>query len=480
MALDESSILQLEESQSLISSDYEEQPYWKMRSIYRVPAHITALNPEAYRPRVVSFGPYHHGEDSLLPMEEHKRRAVRQFLKRSKKPLRCFINSLKEVAQALEESYDALDSKWKAGRGEGAALPFLDLMITDGCFMLEILRFETKEVDDYAPNDPIFSKHGSLFITADIFQDALMLENQLPMLVLDRLMAVESDGKKDDKFVDGLILELIQHFYFHSEVITGMGKCLHFLDVFRHSMLVERNNKDEEVDGYVNRLIPKFCFPSEGITGMGKCLHVLDVFRKCMPMDREKKDDVEGHFSEMTYHLASATELREHGIRFKRSKTNSLKDISFVDGVLRLPAISVDSSTMSNFLNLMAFERSHVEAGSEVASYIYCKDLMISNARDVQVLRAEGIILNLLESDEAVATMFNSLGRYSTICFESNLIDVLEKVNKYCNKRWNMWRANLIHTYFSNPWVTLSLIAAVFLFALTIIQTVYSVLDYRK
>jgi len=57
---------------------------------------------------------------------------------------------------------------------------------------------------------------------------------------------------------------------------------------------------------------------------------------------------------------------------------------------------------------------------------------------------------------------------------------VLEEVNKYYDKRWNMWRANLIHTYFRNPWVALSLIAAVFVFALTIIQTVYSVLDFHK
>lgn len=197
MEPDESdSIAPLDESLQSMPSDDEEQRYWKMRSIYRVPARMTALNPEVYQPLVVSFGPYHHGKERLLPMEEHKHRAVRHVLKRSKKPIECFFESLREVAWDLEESYDALDPKWKASSGEGAARRFLELLITDGCFMLEFLRFQAKEVDDYAANDPIFSDHGNIHIMLDIARDTLMLENQLPMLVLDRLVAVESDGKK--------------------------------------------------------------------------------------------------------------------------------------------------------------------------------------------------------------------------------------------------------------------------------------------
>ncbi|XP_039159063.1 UPF0481 protein At3g47200-like [Eucalyptus grandis] len=197
MELDESdSIAPLDESLQFMPSDDEEQWRWKKRSIYRVPARMTALNHKVYQPQVVSFGPYHHGNKRFLPMEEHKHRAVRHFLKRSKKPKECFFESLREVAWDLEESYDALDPKWKASSGEGVARLFLELMITDGCFMLEILRFAAHKVDDYAPNDPIFSDHRTIHIMSDIGKDMLMLENQLPMLVLDRLVAVESDGKK--------------------------------------------------------------------------------------------------------------------------------------------------------------------------------------------------------------------------------------------------------------------------------------------
>ncbi|XP_039168540.1 UPF0481 protein At3g47200 [Eucalyptus grandis] len=471
------SIAPLDKSLQSMRSDDEEQWYWKMRSIYRVPARITAPNREAYQSQVVSFGPYHHGEAHLLPMEEHKHRAVRHFLKRSKKPMERFFESLREVAQDLEESYDALDPKWKAGSSEGAARLFLELMITDGCFMLEILRFATNEVDDYAPNDPIFSYHRTIHIMTDICKDMLMLENQLPILVLDRLVAVESDGKKDDEFVSRLLLKV---FPLLSRGITRSGKCLHVLDVLRNSMLMEPEKKDEEDDESVNRFILKFRSPSKGITWMGKCLHVLDVVRNSMLMEPKKKDEVKREDIREIIQLASATELSEHGIKFKRSKTDGNKDISFAGGALTLPKIWVDESTMSNFLNFTAFEYLHVGIENEVMSYIYCMDQIINTGQDVALLRAQGIIGNYLESDEAVDKMFNSLGKVVTINPSRSLRDVLEKVNKYRNKRWNRWRANLIHTYLRNPWVALSLIAAVFLFALTIIQTVYSVLGYYK
>ncbi|KAI3412364.1 Glycerophosphodiester phosphodiesterase [Psidium guajava] len=417
-------------NESLKRMPVDEQKIWEKRCVYKVPACVTDLNKKAYQPQAVSFGPYHHGEDRLHPMEEHKHRALLHFLKRSGKRLEPFLESLREVARDLEESYEALDPKWKEGGSEGAGR-FLELMITDGCFMLEILKMGTEVVDGYAPNDPIFSNHGKLYIMPYIRRDMLMLENQLPMLVLYRLVTVESDGKKDDEFV--------------------------------------------------NKLILKFCSTGARIAKLGKCLHVLDVFRKSMLTEPKKKVRHEhvkmGHDGSEEI-IRSATELDEAGIRFKKSKTDSLKDISFSKGVLRLPMIVVDDTTESMFLNLIAFERFHVGAGNEVTSYIFFMDNIIDNERDVALLHARGIIQNAIGSDRAVAKLFNSLSKDVTLEPDSTLDAVHKKVSRYCKKPWNVWRSNLIHTYFRNPWAILSLIAAIFLFALTIIQTVYAVLSY--
>jgi hypothetical protein len=61
---------------------------------------------------------------------------------------------------------------------------------------------------------------------------------------------------------------------------------------------------------------------------------------------------------------------------------------------------------------------------------------------------------------------------------DSKLDAVHREVNAYCRKPWNMWRANLIHTYFRSPWAFLSLAAAIFLLVMTIMQTVYTVLQF--
>ncbi|WCJ30977.1 hypothetical protein M5689_012497 [Euphorbia peplus] len=404
----------------------EETERWKKRSIYKVPSCVTNLNKKAYIPQSVSFGPYHHAQLHLMPMEEHKQRALLHFLKRANKPLKLFVDSLTPVVQLLKDAYDPLDLHWQEDTNA-----FLQMMILDGCFVLEILRVATGILDDYDPNDPIFSKHGKLYIMPYVMRDMLMLQNQLPMLLLDTLLAVECGQEKDED--------------------------------------------------YVNHLILKFCFPNTPVSSLGKCLHVLDVYRKSLIQkhgERDKRRRRRSRHKSGDNIIRSATELDEAGIRFKKSKTRSLKDISFKGGVLKLPVIVVNDATEYIFLNLMAFERFHIGAGNEVTSYIYFMDNIIDSERDVALLYSRGIIQNAIGSDKAVAKLFNNLSKDITLDPNSSL-DFLEKnVNAYCKKAWNEWRANLIHTYFRNPWAILSFVAAILLFALTIVQTVYTIYPY--
>ena len=166
---------------------------WQRHCIYRVPACIKDLKPKAYRPQVVSLGPFHHGDPELLPMEEHKRRALRHLLRRAKRSLEEFVAAAEEVAEPLESAYMDLGDRW---RGEEGRERFLEMMIVDGCFLLEVMRAAglagRNTGGDYAPNDPIFSHHGVLYVVPYIRRDMLMLENQLPLLLLQKLVAVET------------------------------------------------------------------------------------------------------------------------------------------------------------------------------------------------------------------------------------------------------------------------------------------------
>ncbi|KAJ0973484.1 hypothetical protein J5N97_021443 [Dioscorea zingiberensis] len=401
-----------------------EEKQWSRQAIYQVPSCIKDLNNKAYKPQVVSFGPYHNGEPQLLPMEEHKQRALVHFLKRpNNKSLEHYLGELASVEEQLRTTYQTLDKRWNDKD------VFLQLMMVDGCFMLEILRVATEQSSDYAKTDPIFSNHGMLYTLPYIKRDMLMLENQLPLLVLEKLNSSNPRSTTDNPTqVNKLVL---QFFGSKAQAPTTLG--LHSLDLYRQSML----------SGQVPRSSPQKEEPSSEI-------------------------------------IRSAMELNEAGIRFKKNKSGSLKEITFHNGVLSLPVIVVDDATEYMFLNIMAFERLHVDAGNEVTAYVFFMDNIIDSAKDVSLLHSKGIIQNALGSDKAVAKLFNSLSKDVVLDPESSLDDVHNRVNKYCRKSWNMWRANLIHTYFRSPWAFLSLVAAIFLIVLTVAQTFYSIYPYYK
>ncbi|XP_073367147.1 uncharacterized protein [Aegilops tauschii subsp. strangulata] len=170
-----------------------EMARWKRHSIYRVPERIKNLhNSKAYQPELVSLGPFHHGDPELLPMEEHKRRAVVHLVKRSGRPLREFVAAVAEVAQQLQDAYKDLGDEWRGAAGGGTDR-FVQLMVTDGCFLVEAMRMDAlrgKVHEEYAPNDPVFSKYGYLYLWNYIQSDMVVVENQLPLLLLQRLLIV--------------------------------------------------------------------------------------------------------------------------------------------------------------------------------------------------------------------------------------------------------------------------------------------------
>ena len=108
------------------------------------------------------------------------------------------------------------------------------------------------------------------------------------------------------------------------------------------------------------------------IQSLGKCMHILDVFRKSLIQEgpshptrmpkATKRNWLTLEAGEEI--IRSAVELHEAGIRFKISKTWSLKDVSFDRGVLRLPTLVIDDTTEYMLLNLIALERLHVGAGN--------------------------------------------------------------------------------------------------------------------
>jgi hypothetical protein len=167
---------------------------WRKQYIYKVPESLKrSTNRYAYRPEFVSLGPFHHYDRNLLPMEEHKNRALLHLVRRSNTTVRVFLDAVSEVTQDLKDAYKGLGDEWL---GEDKNELYVEMMLTDGCFFLEVMSMRQKRggLPDYHPNDPVFSEHAYQNGWPIIFRDIILLENQLPLLLIKKILDVRDTG----------------------------------------------------------------------------------------------------------------------------------------------------------------------------------------------------------------------------------------------------------------------------------------------
>ncbi|KFK34277.1 hypothetical protein AALP_AA5G124000 [Arabis alpina] len=115
-------------------------------------------------------------------MDHHKWRAVNMVMARTKHSIEMYIdamNKLEEKARACYEGTISLSS-----------YEFTKMLVLDGCFVLELFRGADKgfSVLGYGRNDPVFATRGLMHL---IQRDMVMLENQLPLFVLNRLLELQ-------------------------------------------------------------------------------------------------------------------------------------------------------------------------------------------------------------------------------------------------------------------------------------------------
>jgi hypothetical protein len=151
------------------------------------------------------------------------------------------------------------------------------------------------------------------------------------------------------------------------------------------------------------------------------------------------------------------TQLSEAGVKFKVVPSKYLLDLKFKKGVLEIPLVY--DRTEALVRNIMALEQ-------------------CDHTKDVDLLNDEGILVNGLGDSNAVTSMINNLNRG---IFRRNMncdfYKLCKDLDEYYEEPSNKWKAILRHQYFSTPWRSASTIAAIILLLLTLIQTLFSILQ---
>ncbi|XP_018437744.1 UPF0481 protein At3g47200 [Raphanus sativus] len=413
---------------------------WDKLCIYRVPHYLQEDDKKSYFPQTVSLGPYHHGKEHLLPMECHKWRAVNMVLEHTKKGIETYVDAMKNLEETARACYQ--------GPICMSSNEFTEVLFLDGCFVLELFRGTKEGFTEigYAPNDPVFAMGGLMH---SIQRDMVMLENQLPLFVLDKLLELQPDTVYQPGLVAQLAVKFFAQLMPTGEELTKMDKV-------------------ESVD----------------LVGDNGELHCLDVFHRSLfkstrtPDGKSLKKSMSSRKQQLIH---CVTELKGAGVKFRRKKTDKLWDIEFKKGYLKIPKLLIHDSTKSLFSNLIAFEQCHANSSNDITSYVIFMDNLINSAEDVSYLHHCGIIEHWLGSDFEVADLFNRLCK--EVVFDprdSYLSKLSGEVNRYYSRKWNSLKATLRHKYFNNPWAYFSFSAALVLLILTLVQSFFAVYAYYK
>ncbi|XLR29574.1 UPF0481 protein At3g47200-like [Arachis ipaensis] len=391
--------------------------------IYRVPHEIRKVKEDAYTPKVVSIGPFHHRDPNLQKMEGQKTIYFKEFIERSEtKNLESFVSCVQEVEPKVRGCYS---DDIKLSEEEHVMV-----ILVDCCFILEILlKFHFKQ----------WSSHDVFVLSPWLWpylkHDLLMLENQVPFFVLEKLYNLAFPSTSNPSLLT------LTRYILPRVIISG--------------------NRDEL-----------------SLTNVGRIAHFTDLTRKLLLLSSDLSISECSREAHLT-HLYTATQLREAGVKFEVKKTsNCLLDLQLSDHTLRIPFIRVVDSTEVVLRNLLAFEQCHCIYKSYLTDYIAVIDFLINTDEDVDLLIKNGIIENWLGDSNAVAKMFNGLTvNIVTRNFNVKYSCILKGLNDFCEKPWNRKVATLKRDYCNTPWKTVASIAGIFLLILTLVQTVFSILQ---
>ncbi|KAL6296632.1 hypothetical protein ACE6H2_004774 [Prunus campanulata] len=415
-----------------------------LRCIYRVPKRLRQGNDdEAYTPQVVSIGPLHHGKEHLNGMEYHKERYLKGFLSRTTKTLGVFKKKLQDQEVNLRSCY--------AEPIGYSSEEFLRIVLVDAAFIIEfLLRGNYPEFRD--EGDHIFSRP---WMYGDVLVDLQVLENQLPLFILEDLFVADKCFDSTNK---PSIIRL-SHAVFNTTFFWKERKYVLFEGDFF-----------SEVKHFVD-LIRTLCVPSKLKTDDG--VHMVGFKSISTPSITELH-----RAGVKSISTPSITELHRAGVKLKAGSTNNLFDIQLADGRLEIPRLQINDHTEVLIRNLVAFEQCHYLKERYISDFVFLMDYFVNTPKDVELLVKHGIVENWLGDNSEVSTLINKLGKGVGINDEDfYFAAVADDLDIHCRTRWNKWMANLRQNYLNTPWTILSFVGAVFLLIFTFIQTVCSIIS---
>lgn len=484
--------------------------------ICRIPDEIRGNHGSAYEPNYIKIGPYNGGRVNLgqPDMEEIKLQYLINLCKRSidgdnpeiEDILKIYITAVQKLELNARRRYPDLSF-------EMSSSDFVQMLVVDGCFIVELF-FNSLEMRD--SDDRIISKTfegiPELFKFRNIralCRDLLLFENQIPFFILKEIYAKTKFRIEDPPNLS--LVDLAVHFLYMTDNITQKVLPeeyrrdeepieIHHLLHLSHLCLVNQLYVPEDSHIREAKTLLDHLFIMIGkfikaifkyskfilLTTMSFWFNVFMIWKwpfwkhfrlTDVPPDDELRDKIMS--------IPTAMQLNEAGVSLRKKITSKCYiHVTFEDGIMEIPNIPIDDYTSSEYRNLLALEQSWETYGDQFKSYVWFMGKLINTTDDVALLMESKIIDNNLGSAEDIVKFYKEIGiglQFIPLHHSRNLYWAIlfVKINTYCEKTYNKWRAKLKRDYLTTPWSVISLLAALLLIGLVAVQTVYSIIGFQ-
>ncbi|KAG2676165.1 hypothetical protein I3760_12G040100 [Carya illinoinensis] len=411
------------------------------RSIFRVPNMLRRHNEKAFMPEVVSIGPFHHGNTQLQAMENIKLLYLSSLFVRTGFGLERSVEAILRIQQECRACYaDPVVDQILFHE-------FIEMMVIDGCFILEFLcRYLDKRRGIHGEhNDPNDSVFTTSWMPRKIVADLLLLENQLPWCVLDCLSNVMiSIGEDRIPTVASLVaVPFLEYRMFRmGNEISPKRTYKHLLDCFRAQLV-----------GSCTIQLPELRFE--------------DSWEEALVWKP----------------IASVTELLDFEVGFFPAPDgDSILDVKFEDGKMKIPEIFIEENTKSLFRNLIALEHCDPSMGTEITSYAAILGCLVKSPADALHLKQKYILHIGSSVNEDPAISFLHSLRNDTSFHGPHYLDLCRDVNTFQSEPFRRYKATLRRDYnLKDPTTFLTVVYGIaFSLFLGILQTIFAILSYFK
>lgn len=430
-------------------------------SIFMASSPLRSLKHEDFVPQVVAIGPYHSDlgpHHSSFPenqetdrykaiaakeMEKHKVMAskyVEQTLKGNN-----FCSLAAEFLQCIDQIREDYDTELVSCQVDEKLAYMLAL---DSAFVVEVLRsnagFKCGFHDYYCARFP-------RPLRKSILQDFVLLENQIPLSLLLKVMALD-EGCGSIARAEEPLGQLIQKVAQEVLPFTSLS--------------------DESVRFVIGSLDER--------KHLLDCLYRIVIHGGAPTPSSLHSQTAMDALVENPTHFPRAVELYNSGITFKGIGANMIGvKYDAKRAILYVPKIRVGDDTERLFRNLIAYE-SHLIDEVHVLSYLRFMNSLVDGPDDVALLVEKGVLAQDIGSNEEVASMWNRLCINTMRVCSKEYEQVAQKLLRHCQYRPNALKAEFKRTYLSRPWLVISVLSAASLLVMTLLIVIYTVELYKK